>query len=210
MASIATTANTTLSSGQSHTYNLVAYTRGAGGNSQSLQSVASTTWSTAQSMNFQANANGSQWSVTHGFSWAGTSTGQVTSSTSYATTLTNINISTTHLTAYTGAKMMGVPWNTKFEVERHWFAFGVSTTQATQGSASFSNAGRINTSGYGLSQINLTWGEFGEANNASIQAVSGVGSFTTNAIATTASLGFSNISSSASHMIPYITFGRIA
>ena len=51
---------------------------------------------------------------------------------------------------------------------------------------------------------------FGQANNATIKLMNGIGSFTTVGGATTASMNFSNISSTASHVIPHITFGRIA
>jgi hypothetical protein len=56
-----------------------------------------------------------------------------------------------------------------------------------------------------MSQVNNTYAYFGNFNTGSIQAQRGVGSFTTAGGASTGSMGFSNISSSASHPIPYIT-----
>ena len=162
-------------------------------------------------MSIQANANGSQYTVSHLYSFPAQTTAQATFSTSYNASVTNVQVSTTHLTQMTGNKIIRVPWDTVFQPERMWFVYGVSSAQGSNApAAAFTNAGRLLSSGIGLSQVNLVWGGFGEVNNASVQAVSGVGSFTTNAIATTGSLGFSNISSSASHLVPYISFARIA
>jgi hypothetical protein len=55
-----------------------------------------------------------------------------------------------------------------------------------------------------MSQPNNTWGFFGQANNASVQAITGVGSFTTAGGGTVASFGFSNVSSLASHPVIYV------
>jgi hypothetical protein len=49
----------------------------------------------------------------------------------------------------------------------------------------------------------------GTVSNSSIQAQPGLGSFTSAAVGTTSSIALTAISSSASHLIPYITFGRI-
>ncbi len=208
MASLATTINTSLAYSNAATFRLVAYTRGTGASSQSLQSVASTSWSSGMGATLTANTTGSQYSVSHAFSFPASNTAQQTLTTSYAASVTNFQVSSTHLTSLTGAKILAFPWETFFEGDRYWFMLGVSTTSGTTGNASMSNA-RINTSGLGMSQVNLTWGNFGSANNASVHAVSGIGSFTTAGGGTTASLGFSNISSSASHIIPYLSVAQI-
>lgn len=209
MASLATTINTSLAYSQAGTFRLVAYTRGTGANSQSLQSIASTSWSTGQGVTLTANTTGSQYSVSNAYSFPNTATASTSFSTSYAASVTNFQVSSTHLTALTAAKIQGVPWDTLLPPERIWFAFGVSTTSGSTGNASISNGGRLNTSGLGLSQVNLPYGDFGVAANASVHAVSGVGSFTTAGGGSTASLGFSNISSNASHIVPYFSVGRI-
>ena len=54
-----------------------------------------------------------------------------------------------------------------------------------------------------LSQTNQAIGYFGGGANATIHLQSGLGSWTTNAIQTTASIGFASISSSASQLRPY-------
>lgn len=208
MASIATAANDTKSYTQQGTYNFVLYSRGIGASSQSLQSVASTSASSRMTIAVGQNVNGSQWTVTHAFSFPA-SNGTTSFSTSYATSLTNVNISTTHLTAISGMKMIAFPWSTTLSGQNYWMAYGFSTAATTNGNASLSNM-RVTFSNWGMSQPNNTWGEFGSANNASIQALYGIGSFTTAGGGTTASMGFSNISSSAAHVIPYITMARIA
>lgn len=209
MASIATTANTTFSYNQQGTFNVVMYTRGTGASSLSLQSVFSTSYSSRGSINVQANANGSQWSVTHAYSFPASNTDQATLSFSYATTLTNINISTTHLTAMTGAKIVAGPLSTTLAPAQYWMAFGNQTAQTTNGAASLSNM-RSTASYLAMSQVNLTWAEFGSATASSIQNNFGLGSYTKAATGTTDSIGLSQISSASSHLVPYFTFVRIA
>lgn len=209
MASIATTANTTFSYNQQGTFNIVMYTRGTGANSQSLQSVFSSSYSSRGSINVQANANGSQWSVTHAYSFPASNTDQATTSFSYATTLTNINISTTHMTAMTGAKIVAGPLSTTLAPAQYWMAFGNQTAQTTQGAASLSNM-RSTASYLALSQVNLSWAEFGSPTASSIQNNYGIGSYTKAATGTTDSIAFSQISSASSHLVPYFTFVRIA
>jgi hypothetical protein len=209
MASIATAANNTKSYTQAGTSNFVLYSRGVGASSQSLQYVASTQHTSQMTIAIGQNANGSQWTVTHAFSFPVSSTGQATFSTSYATTLSNVNVSTTHLTAISGAKKLGFPWATSLSNGQYWMMTGMVTAATTNGSASLSNM-RVTQSMYAASQVNLTWGEFGSANNSSIQAQYGIGSYTKAASGTTDSIGFTAISSSSSHNMPYITLGRIA
>lgn len=208
MASIATAANNTKTYNQQGTFNFVLYSRGIGASSQSLQSVASTSASSRMSIAVGQNANGSQWTVTHAYSFPATN-GTTSSSTSYATTLTNVNVSTTHLTRISGMKHAAFPWSTTISAQQYWLAYGFSTTQTTDGNASLSNM-RVTFSNWGMSQPNNTWGEFGSANNASIQARYGIGSFTTVGGGTTASMDFSNVSSSSAHVVPYIMLARIA
>lgn len=209
MASISTAANNTKSYTQAATFNFVLYSRGIGASSMSLQSVASTSHSSQMTIAIGQNANGSQWTVSHAFSFPDTGTAQTTTSSNYATTLSNVNVSTTHLTFISGAKKLGFPWATTLSQGQYWLATGIQTAATTNGNASLSNM-RVTQSMLGMPQSNLTWGEFGSANNASIMANYGIGSYTKAATGTTDSIGLANISSSASHVMPYITFARIA
>lgn len=208
MASIATAANNTKSYNQQGTFNFVLYSRGIGASSQSLQSVGSTSHSSRQSINVQAAGVGSNWTVTHAYTFPATN-GSTSFSTSYATTLTNVNISTTHLTALTGMKLAGFQFASTLDPAMYWMAYGFSTADTTNGNASLSNM-RVTHSLWGFSQPNNSFAEFGSGTASSIMPNYGLGSFTTAGGGTTASLGFSNISSSASHVVPYLTMGRIA
>lgn len=209
MASIATAANNTKSYTQAGTFNMVLYTRGVGASSQSLQSLASTTHSSQMTIAIGQNANGSQWTVSHGFTFPASNTAQATFSTSYATTLSNVNVSTTHLTAFSGIKKLAFPWAATLTDGQYWLAYGMNTAHTTNGNASLSNM-RVTASNLALTQVNLTFGEFGNANAASVQGQFGLGSYSNVAVGTTASIGLSEISSSASHAVPYLSFGRIA
>ena len=109
----------------------------------------------------------------------------------------------------TGAKIVAGPLVTTLPPAQYWMAFGNQTAQTTNGNASLSNM-RSTASYLALSQVNLTWGEFGSANAASVQNNYGIGSYTQAATGTTGSIGLSQISSGASHLVPYFTFVRIA
>jgi hypothetical protein len=69
---------------------------------------------------------------------------------------------------------------------------------------------RMQHSHIGMSQANLTVGPFGAANNASNQLQLGIGSFSTAGGGSTASIPLANVSSSVSHVAPYIQLMRIA
>lgn len=205
--SFASTANTTYSYNQAETHNLVFYTKGTGASSLSLQSIGSTSGSVRYSINCAQNSTNNI-SVTHGITFP-MSTGTSSLSFSYAATNSTMQVSTTHMTALSGMKLWDTAFASTLPEGMVWLAYGISTAQTTQGTANLS-AGRLLHSHVGVSQPNNTFGEFGAANNASVQLMYGLGSFSTNAIATTASLGLSNISSSASHVLPLITLMRIA
>lgn len=205
--SFASTGNTSYSYNYAETHNLVVYSRGTGASSLSLQSIGSTSFSLGQSIRCSQNTTNNI-SVTHGYTFpifSGTSS----TSFSYAATNSSMQVSSTHLTIMTGAKQFEFPFGTSFAPGQRYFAYGISTAQTTQQTAALS-AARIVQSHFVLVQPNLAVGDFGAVNNASVMMQDGIGSFTTNAIATTASLGFSNISSSASHAVPYLQMVRIA
>jgi hypothetical protein len=63
---------------------------------------------------------------------------------------------------------------------------------------------------WAYTQANNTFADFGAANNASVQAQYGIGSYTQAATGTTGSIAFANVSSSASHPIPYLSIAKIA
>ena len=206
--SFASTANTTFSFNQAETHRLVMYSRGTGASSQSLQSVMSTSASIQFSLNVYF---GSATNTSQGHSMGITypmSTGTSSFSTEYNTSnLSTIAISTGNNTRLTGMKMFDIAWASSLTNGEYFMAYNVSTASTTQGT-NLSGA-RLLMSNIGMSVPNNTIGLFGDPNNASIQWQSGLGSFTTVGGATTGSMGFSNISSSASHVMPHMTFLRI-
>lgn len=206
--SIASTANTTFSYNQAVTFRVVLYSQLTGASSMSLASISSTTAGLTVSLNayFGSATNTSQ-ANSLGITYP-IATGTSSFSSSYATSnLSTFALSTGNYTRLTGYKFLDIPFAGSLPPGDYWFAFNASTTQTTQGTAGLS-AMRLLFSTIGLSQGNNTYANFGAVNNASVQAHLGVGSFTTVGGATTASFGFSNVSSSASHVVPYFSLSR--
>jgi hypothetical protein len=198
--SFASTAATAYSYQQAETHNIVLYSLGTGASSQSLQSIASKSVGFTMSVNVSQNTTNNI-SVTHGLTY-GMSSNTSSLSFSYAATNSTMQVSTTHLSALTGVKM----WDTQFALSlppgRVFMAYGVSSSQTTQ--ATNMSGARLQHSHLGVSQPNNTLGQFGIANAASDQWQQGIGSFSTAGGGTTASLALSNVSSSASHVAPYV------
>ena len=206
--SFASTANTTFSFNQAETHRLVMYSRGTGASSQSLQSVMSTSASIGFSLNvYYGSATNTSQGHTMGITYP-MSTGTSSFSTQYHTSnLSTFAISTGNNTRLTGMKMFDIAWASSLTNGEYFMAYNVSTASTTQGT-NLSGA-RLLMSNIGMSMPNNTIGLFGEPNSNTIQWQSGMGSFTTVGGATTGSMGFSNISSSASHVMPHMTFLRI-
>jgi hypothetical protein len=199
--SFGTTANTTFSAQQLSTWNAVIYTVGTGASSRSLQYLTSGSAGLTAIWSLQANANGSQYTVSYQATYP--SEGASTNALSTTTGLTNASfqISTGVLANFTGIRYLDIPFAGSLSPGAYWMAIGMSSTTSTQGAAGFSNAGFSVSSIY-MTNPNQTYGLLGAVRNASNQMELGLGSFTTNAIGTTASLDYSNISSQASNLKP--------
>ena len=201
--SFASTGNTSYSYNQAITYNFVVYSQGINASSQSLISIASNsagiTWSGRLSRNTTNNI-----SVSHGITYPVSNSITTTASWSYAATNSSDQWSSTHLTALSGVKMFDTRWASTLPDHVCWVAFGLSTSQTTQQTANLS-AIRILDSIYAFSQANFGGvGRFNESSAASNQIILGVGSFTTAGGATVSAMGFSNITSAASNLIPVL------
>lgn len=206
--SFASTANTTYSYNQAVSYRGVLYSKNTGASSLSLASISTFSAGLTFSLNaaYGSASNTSQL-FTLGITYP-ISTGTSSFSTSYATSnLSTQALSTGNFTRLTGYKFLDIPFAGSLSAGDYWLALNASTTQTTQGTAGLS-AVRLLYSTIGFSQNNNTYGFFGNVNNASLQAQYGVGSFTTAGGASTGSMGFSNISSSASHVVPYVSLFR--
>lgn len=203
--SFASTANTTYSYNQAVTFRGVLYSKNIGASSMSLASISSFSAGLTYSLNaaYGSASNTSQL-LTMGITYP-ISTGTSTFSTTYATSnLSTQAISTGNFTRLTGYKFLDIPFAGSLSAGDYWLAINASTTQTTQGTAGLS-AVRLLYSTVGFSQPNNTFAYFGDVNNASVVAQPGVGSFTTAGGVSTASMGFSNISSAASHVVPYMS-----
>lgn len=205
--SFGSTANTTYSYNQAETHNLVLYTKGTGASSLSLQSIFSTSIGMTSSAQLGRNSTNNI-SVSNGLTY-GQSGGTSSVSFSYAATNSSDQFSTTHMTALTGVKLWDTQFGTSLSPGQYFLAYGVSSTQTTQGTANLS-ANRLRHSHIGISLPNNTsFGQFGSAANQTLMWISGIGSFTTAGGGTTASLGLSNVSSSASHVVPWIQMLKV-
>jgi hypothetical protein len=211
MASIATTANftrTVLS--QAGTFNFVLYARGVGANSLSLQSIGSTQHTSGLNVVVTANANGSQWTMSNNFSFPNSATASTGYTTGYATTLSNLNASSTHLASINGLQFMEFPFASSLSAGNYWMAIGLTTGALTTAQTASYSRFSIAQSFAGAPQTNQVFSQLGSGGAASIQAQFGIGSFTTAGGGTTGSMPISAVSSQASHIIPWVTFARIA
>lgn len=207
-SSFASTANTTLSFNQEETHRWVLYSRQTGASSMQLSSVSSG----SQSLRYSANigygsASNTQQQHTFGLTYFNEA-GSQTFSTTYSTSnVSTIAISTAaQLTVFTGMKMMDFPFAGSVSAGDWWLAVNRSTTITTQGT-NLSGI-RVQHSLWGISQANNIVGEFGVVNAASQQMFLGLGSVTTVGGAVATTINFADISSSASHVLPVVTFGR--
>ena len=205
--SFASTANTSYSYRQAETHNWVMYSRDTGASSQSLVSMVSTSVGLTYSIGVSQNTT-TNFTVSHGITYP-MSSGTASTSFSFAASNASVQISTTHMTRMSGMKFWDTQFATTLGEGPYWVVYGVSTAQTTQQTAILSG-NRLLHSHWGVTQPNVTFAEFGNPNSASIQMMHGLGSFSTNAIATTSGFDISKVSSSASHVMPLITFARIA
>lgn len=206
-SSFASTANTTFSLNQQETHRWVLYSRNTGASSMSLASVSSGSQSLHYSVNVgYGSASNTRQQHSFGLTYFN-SDGSQTFSTIYSTSnVASIVISSASITALTGLKFMDFPFAGSLTPNDYWLAINHSTTITTQ-ATNLSGVRFVNNI-MGVSQLNNAIGAIGVANAASQAIMMGLGSFTTVGGASTESLGFSNISSSASNIIPILVFGR--
>ncbi len=196
-----TTANTTFSASILSTVFAVVYSLGTGANSLSLRSVASGSAGLSQQWSFGAGAQGSRYTISYNVTYPVTG-GTSNLSTNFAQSTASIIFSTASLSNFTGPLYLDIPFANSLNPGAYWIGLGVSSTTSTQGTAAFAGA-QISLSTFMVSQPNLSINIPGVAANSSNALQPGLGSFTTNAIGTTASVAFANISSQASHLMPY-------
>jgi hypothetical protein len=194
------------------TFNAVVYSMGTGGNSLSLQSVTSGSAGFTFSNSISVATNGTQYSVSQGYS-AQALGGGTTFTTQTSASTTNYAFSTNSFTAFTSARFLDIPFTGSLVGGPYWIVFGGSTrSSATTGVAALSAMTNCNvrySNHYGVSQTNIAFGVMGSTNLTS-GGHFGAGSFSTAGGGTTNSINLSQISSSASHVRLYFQMLRFA
>lgn len=183
----------------------VVYSLGTGASSNSLQSVASGSAGFSQQWSISVSGVGTDYSVTQNVTYPITG-GTSNLSTSYASTFASVNINTANLSNFNGLVYLDIPFANSIYPGVYWLGYGISSTVSTNVSSFLANA-MLTFSNWAVSQVNTAIGHMGAGTNSSVEFAVGLGSFSTNAIGTTASLDLSNISSSASN--PVIPFQMI-
>ena len=193
------------------TWNAVVYSLGTGANSQSLRSVASGSVGFTFLNSISVAANGTQYSVTQGYS-ANAQGGGTTRTTQYSISNTNYSFTTNQIaTEFSGSRFIDINFANSLTPGPYWLIFGYSSsTQSNSARCSAAtNCGVYYASHYGNSQVNRNFGIMGSTNLTS-GGLLGAGSFSTAGGGTTNSIPISAISSSTSNVRPYIQMLRSA
>jgi hypothetical protein len=202
----ASTANTTFSYNQVATLRWLMYTRNAGASSMSLASVSSGSQSLNYSLNFAfGSASNTTHSMSYGFTGWDSAGNSISYSTSDTTSGSQVVVRTANVSRLTGWKYGDLPFVGSLSPGPYWIAFNFSTTATSQGT-NLSGA-RLVHNVVAVTQINSAVGDMASANANTQGVMLGIGSFTTAGGESTASMGFSNITTSASHPLPYIRMG---
>jgi len=203
-AAVATTANTTFNYGVTYAFRVVFFATELA-TPTVLDFARELSGGLTHRVTVQAGAVGSQYSVTHALSYpVNNSNNTSTFSTSYATSSVSIVVSSSVLSAFTGQKHLelGVAAGT-ISPDMYWIAMGVGSTTATGGNAALT-AGLIVHSNIAMTQPSGTaWGFFGQAANASVGVISGLGSYTSSN-SSPVDLAMSRISGNTQNLVPFV------
>jgi len=205
----ASTANTTLSLNQSLTQFFCIYSQGVGASSRSIQSIYSSSVSLRLNVHYAIGAASGNQSCSHAITYPSTGNSSIAFSTSYAPAASSIGrISTTHLTAFTGALFMDVPYASLLTPGNYWLGIQSSTATANTGTALTAATSR--GSYIAISQVSSNIREMGAntTEGSNMWWGYGHGWWTTNTFgATTASMALSQISTIANQpIVPFYLF----
>lgn len=154
-------------------------------------SIFSSTVQFLHQISLQANANGSQFTVTHNITYP-TEGGTSTFSTTEAKSTASFQISTQSLSLFTGFKYFDHPFAGSLAPREYWFMHGFSSSTATQGTNALTGC-RFLFSTQVQPIINGPFGKLNVANNNSIGQNLGVGYVSSTNFP--GNYGFSDISS---------------
>ena len=198
-----TSVATSFSGARYETDVFVIYSQGVGANSQSLQSLLSSSAGWTMQTIVSQTAGGTAYTVTYNVTYpiTGNTNNYTTSFTSNVSN-SSYNILATY-TLFTGPRRMDIPFAGSLSAGNYWIALGRSTNTGFNGPSTLSSAS-LGLSFIGVSQLAQSFGNFGVATNTSIQIMPGLGYWTTNSFElSTASMAISNISAVASNATPF-------
>jgi hypothetical protein len=204
-----TSGNTSFTCGYTKSHNFVFYSRMNGASSDSLNSYFSTQITEAFANTISCATNSTQFSYSNRYTMPHMS-GSIGFTKDYSSSAASINIHTSHETGLSGLKVVDFPMNTSFSAGQYWIMYGASSNTATQAAAyTVGLRGLVSFVNFGVSQPALAFGTFDSATNSSVMMNQGLGSFSTAGGSTVSRLGFSNISSTSAHNLPYYQMIRI-
>jgi hypothetical protein len=154
-------------------------------------------------------ANGTQYSVTQGFSANAEGAG-TTRTTQYSISNTNYSLTTNQIaTEFSSVRFIDINFANSLQPGAYWLVFGYSSSSATNSAGNWTNANVRYSAHYGVVQTDLSIGVMGSTNRTT-GGLLGAGSFSTAGGATTSAFPLSAITSSASHVRPYFQMLRSA
>jgi len=198
---IGSSANATLTLNISQTLYANFYSLGTGANSRSLQYVGQASATSLYQILLSQGATSSNISVYHNFTYL-VEGGTAAFATSYATTQTNIPVSTTHLTAFTGFRFLDIPFVSSLSAGAYWIGLQRSSATATTGGGNNFSGITIGHSHLIATQTNINSMNIMGGNTTvfSVPLAQGLGLWSTNSNgATASSIALSQISTQASH-----------
>ena len=193
-----------------HTYYMQLFTNQGGASSRSLGLAYSTTVSSCMEVRATVTATNGQ-TVSHFFTYPVTGNSSVGFTTGANPNNASFQVSTTHLTAFNGARFLDIPFATLIQPGGYWMALQMSSASAsTSGGQNYSNitAATNRNSYYALTQVSANIIEMGGNTTAGSNMWAGMGHgwWTTNTNgATTSQMNLAQISTIANQpLIPFL------
>lgn len=173
----------------------VIYSQGTGGNSRSLQYVTSASAGWTNQISLTGSGATNNWTVSLRVTFPSEGLNTNNTSSSYASTLSTVNVSVTGLSDLAGLRYLDIPFAASMSPGNYWIAL-----QRNSSSSGAAFVGYV-ASLVGVSQANTAIGNLGTPTNNSLQFQAGLGSWSTNSNGTTtSSMGLASISSMVSQV----------
>lgn len=207
---ISTTANTTITMSHVQTLYAMIYSQMTGASSRSISMVTSGTLGWTQLFRYQAAGTGSL--ATHSYEITYGREGNTTSfASSVGQTSTLQSLNSSMASNFAGVRYLDIPMAVSLSGGNYWFAKGVGSSLATQGTNALSNLAftmgiyaNSNPALSGIGTANI--GNMGLATSSSNDFLVGLGSYTSTAIGPVGKFDISVISSNAKRISPHFQF----